>query len=497
MAAKHSPRTRKRYINNTTGMKSLKEKTATGLFWAAMNNGLMQLLNALIGIFLARLLMPEDYGLVGMLAIFSAIATTIQESGFTSALINMKKVRDKDYNSVFWFSLMIGMVLYGILYVCAPLIARFYNQDRLIDLARVCFLTIPLSAIGIVPTAYLSKNLIIKETTILRTGVLTLSGVTGIAMAMSGHAYWSIAVQQLVYTGLIGVGKYLLMPWRPSMTIDFGPVRRMFGFSSKIMATNIINQTSNNILSMIFGKLFPVHAVGNFSQAYKWNNMASSLVSGTISQVAQPVLASINDERGRQLAVLRKMIRFTAFLSFPVMLGLAVISNEFIVLLISEKWADSAGILQILCVGGAFLPLYQPLQNLIVSRGRSDVFMWSNIAQVVTQTTLILLVSGYGFNIMIVVYSAFNFLWLFVLQELTRRIIGLSLVHFAKDTMPFFLAAVFSSAAAYFAGGLAGSMTASMITKIAVAATLYYIIMRVSGAKIMKECTGYLLHRRR
>lgn len=491
------PMTRRRHINNTTGMKSLKEKTAKGLFWAAMNNGLMQLLNALIGIFLARLLMPEDYGLVGMLAIFSAIATTIQESGFTSALINMKKVNDKDYNSVFWFSLMMGVVLYSILYLCAPLIARFYNQDRLIDLARVCFLTIPLSAIGIVPTAYLSKNLIIKETTILRAGVLTLSGVTGIAMAVSGHAYWSIAVQQLVYTGLIGVGKYLLMPWHPSMAIDFGPVRRMFGFSSKIMVTNIINQTSNNILSMIFGRLFPVHAVGNFSQAYKWNNMASSLVSGTISQVAQPVLASINDERGRQLAVLRKMIRFTAFLSFPVMLGLAAISNEFIVLLISDKWADSAGILQILCVGGAFLPLYQPLQNLIVSRGRSDVFMWSNIAQVIMQTALILLVSGYGFNIMIVVYSAFNILWLFVLQELTRRIIGLKLAYFAKDTMPFFLAAVFSSAAACLAGGLAGGMMASMATKIAVAATSYYIIMRVSGAKIMKECTGYLLHRRR
>lgn len=467
------------------------------MFWAAMNNGLMQLLNALIGIFLARLLMPEDYGLVGMLAIFSAVATTIQESGFTSALINMKNVRDRDYNSVFWFSLIMGVTLYAVLFVCAPLIARFYCQDRLTDLARVCFLSIPLSAAGIVPSAYLSKNLIIKETTILRTGVLTLSGVTGIIMAMGGHAYWSIAAQQLVYVGALSVGKYFLMPWRPSSDIDFGPVRRMFGFSSKIMVTNIVNQTSNNILSMIFGKLFPVYAVGNFSQAYKWNNMASSLVSGTISQVAQPVFASINGDCGRQLAVLRKMIRFTAFLSFPVMLGLAVISNEFIVLLISDKWADSVIILQILCVGGAFLPLYQPLQNLIVSRGRPDIFMWSNIAQVVMQTALILLVSKYGFNIMIGVYSMFNILWLFVLQELTRRIIGLSLSHFVKDTVPFFLAAIFSSAIADIAGSLAGSMVTGMITKIAVAATLYYMIMRIAGAEILKECTGYLFHRRR
>lgn len=478
-------------------MKSLKEKTAKGLFWAAMNNGLMQLLSALIGLFLARLLMPEDYGLVGMLAIFSAIATTIQESGFSSALINMKDVRDKDYNSVFWFSLAMGVALYCILFLCAPLIATFYNQEKLTDLSRICFLSIPLSAIGIVPSAYLSKNLIIKETTVLRTGVLALSGIVGIAMAVTGHAYWSIAAQQLLYVGFLSFGKYFLIPWRPSLKIDINPVRRMFGFGCKIMVTNIVSQTSNNILSMIFGRLFPVNAVGNFSQAYKWNNMASSLVSGTISQVAQPVFASINDERERQLGVLRKMIRFTAFLSFPVMLGLAIISNEFIILLISEKWADSVRILQILCIGGAFMPLYQPLQNLIVSRGRSDIFMWSNIVQVAMQITLILLVSGYGFTAMIATYSAFNILWLFVLQEITRRMAGLRFLHFLKDTTPFFLAAAFSDAVACLAGTLADGMLACALIKVVCSATLYYMVMRLSGAKILAECTGYLFQRRR
>ena len=472
-------------------MSSLKEKTATGLFWAAMNNGMMQLLNALIGIFLARLLMPEDYGLVGMLAIFSAIATTIQESGFTSALINKKDAAANDYNSVFWFSMIMGVVLYALLFACAPLIAGFYNQERLIGLSRVCFLSIPLSAIGIVPSAYLSKNLIIKETTILRTGVLVVSGVTGIGMAMNGMAYWSIAAQQLVYVGALSVGKYFLMPWRPSLKIDFGPVRRMFGFSSKIMITNIVSQTSNNILTMIFGRLFPVHAVGNFSQAYKWNNMASSLVSGTISQVAQPVLASVNDERERQLAVLRKMIRFTAFLSFPVMLGLAIISREFIILLISDKWAESIVILQILCVGGAFLPLYQPLQNLMVSRGRSDIFMWSNIGLVTVQVAVILLLARYGFNTMIAAYSLMNILWLGVLQQLNRRIIGLRLSHFLKDTLPFLLAALLSAGVAYWAGELAENMIVSIAVKIVVAATLYYIIMWWAGAEILKECVNY------
>lgn len=478
-------------------MASLKEKTASGLFWSAMNNGLMQLLAMIIGFFLARLLSPSDYGLVGMLAIFSAIATVIQESGFPSALINMEKPSDNDYNSVFWFSLLMGTGLYVLLFLCAPLIADFYNQEELVTLARVCFLSIPLSALGIVPSAYLNKNLIVKETTLLRVCVLAVSGVTGIAMALSGKAYWSIVGQQLAYVGLLSAGKYFLMPWRPSLKIDFSPVRRMFGFSSKIMVTNIINQTSNNILTVIFGKLFPVHFVGNFSQAYKWNNMASSLVSGTITQVAQPVFASINNEPARQLAVLRKMIRFTAFLSFPVMFGLAAVAHEFIILTISEKWESSVPILQILCIGGAFLPLYQPMQNLIVSRGRSDMFMLCNMSQIIVQIAVILLSARHGFMAMVMTYSAFNAIWLLAWQRLTMRVAGLRLSCLLKDTAPFFLAAAGAATAAYWIAGYVGDMLSSLLVKACVMTLLYYTVMRVAGAKIMKECMDYLFHRRR
>ncbi|MBQ7421023.1 MAG: lipopolysaccharide biosynthesis protein [Prevotella sp.] len=471
--------------------KSLKEKTASGLFWAAMNNGMMQLLNVVIGIVLMKLLSPEDYGLVGLLAIFSAIATTLQESGFTSALTNMKRPSANDYNSVFWFSSLMGLLLYAILFFSAPLIAEFYHQEKLVLLSRVCFLGILLSAIGIAPQAYLYKNLIVKEATYLRIGVLSVSGLVGITLAFAGKAYWSLVAQQLTYIALINIGKFFLTPWRPSWSVDFGPVRRMFAFSCKIMVTNIITQVSNNILSVIFGKLLPLRTVGNFTQAYKWNNMASSLVSGTIAQVAQPVFASINDERARQLAVLRKMMRFTAFLSFPVMLGLAIVSREFI-MLVSEKWAGCIPLLQILCIGGAFLPLYQPLQNLIVSRGRSDVFMWCNIVQIALQIALILLSSRFGVLIMVGVYTAFNILWLLVWQQIASRIIGLRLPSLQKDTAPFLLAAALASLVATATAWKIGSVPASFAVKVVVAAAAYYGIMKLAGAEILRECTDYL-----
>ncbi|GAA6529962.1 MAG: lipopolysaccharide biosynthesis protein [Prevotella sp.] len=476
-------------------MSSLKEKTASGLFWAAMNNGCMQILNAIIGIFLARLLLPADYGLVGMLTIFSAIATTLQESGFTSALTNKKRATDNDYNSVFWFCNFLGILLYLVLFFCAPLIADFFHQPKLVLLSRVDFLCILLSAIGIVPQAYLYKNLMIKQTTLLRVSVLALSGIAGITMALNGMAYWSIVTQQLIYVGLQSLGKFFLMPWRPSFHIDFQPVRKMFGFSSKILITNVIGQISSNILTVIFGRLLPVKTVGNFTQANKWNGMASSTVSGMIAQVAQPVFSSIQDEGDRQLNVLRKMMRFTSYLSFPAMFGLAVIAPEFIILLISDKWADSIPILQILCVSGAIAPLYLPLQNLMISHGRSDLFMWVSIAQIIVQCTIILAFARYGILTMIAVYSLFYMLWTIIWQMPLKRIVGYTFLNLLQDTIPFMLSALFAVGIAYISTMTFHSLIIRLILKVIIAAGIYYLLMRLAHAKIQKDCLNYLFHR--
>lgn len=478
-------------------MSTLKEKTAKGLFWSALNNGTMQLLNLVIGIVLARLLLPSDYGLIGMLTIFTAVAGTLQESGFTTALANLKQPADNDYNAVFWFSTLMGISLYAILSLCAPLIASFFHQPELINLSRFIFLTLIFSAIGTAPNAYLFKNLRVKETTVLRVSSLAISGIVGIVLALNGMTYWSLAWQQFTYITLTSLTRFFIIPWRPSFHIDFSPIKRMFGFSSKILVTNIISQISNNILTVIFGRLFPAKTVGNFTQAYKWNNMASTMISGTLAQVAQPVFVATNNESGRQLAVLRKLVRFTAFLSIPCMFGLAIISKEFIVELITDKWIDSVPILQILCVSGAFLPLYNPLQNIIISHGRSDTFMWLSIAQIAIQITLILFFAQYGILTMVAVYSLFIALWTFVWHWQTTRITDYKLTMFLKDTAPFLLAALLACGIAFAAGSFFGNMIVSLTVKIAVAVIIYYAIMRIAGAKIMEECINYLLKRKR
>ena len=308
--------------------------------------------------------------------------------------------------------------------------------------------------------------------------------------------YWSIVTQQLIYVGLQSLGKFFFIPWRPSLHIDFQPVKEMFGFSSKILITNVIGQISGNILTVIFGRILSVKTVGNFTQASKWNGMASSTVSGMIAQVAQPVFASIQDQKDRQLNILRKMMRFTSYLVFPAMFGLAIVAPEFIILLISDKWADSIPILQLLCISGAMSPLYLPLQNLLISHGRSDLFMWVNIIQIILQCAIILAFSRYGILTMITVYSLFYMVWTVAWQIPLKKIIGYTFFNLLQDSIPFMLSALIAVGLAYAATLTIDSLIIKLILKIIIAVAVYYLIMRFGHAKIQRDCLNYVFHRK-
>lgn len=471
--------------------KTLKEKTAQGLVWSAVNSGMTQLLNLVIGIFLARMLLPGDYGIVGVLTIFTAIAGCLQASGFTQGLINLKQPTANDYNSVFWFNTTVSLVLYAILFCCAPLIAWFFHQPVLVGVSRFVFLSFVISSFGIAQNAYMVKNMMQREIAISSVLALVVSGSVGLLLAFLDKAYWSLAWQQVVYITVLNAGRYYYADWRPSLHIDMGPVKRMFRFSVKILFTNIINTLSQHLLTFIFGHLFHINTVGNYSQANKWNTMASSTISNTLGQVAQTVLVSVEDERERELRIFRKMLRLTAFLSFPALFGLSLVSREFILCLLKDKWADAIPLLQILCVGGAFLPFYTLYQNLAISNRRSDLYMWCNIAQIVAQLAIVLLLSRYGIMVIVYAYTAFTIGWLLVWQLIARRLIGLRFWHLLLDTMPFMLAALAVMAATYFITITIDSLPLLLISRIVLAALLYFAVMKAARVKILDECIRY------
>lgn len=473
--------------------KTLKEKTAQGLLWSAVNSGLTQLLNLVIGIFLARKLLPGDYGIIGVLTIFTAIAGCLQASGFTQGLINLKRPTDNDYNSVFWFNVTVSIVIYAILFCCAPLIAWFFHQPVLVDVSRFVFLSFVISSFGIAQNAYMVKNMMQREIAVSSVVALVLSGIVGLALAYLGKAYWSLAWQQIVYITVLNAGRYYYADWRPSFHIDMGPVKGMFRFSVKILFTNIINTLSQHLLTFIFGHLFHINTVGNYSQANKWNTMGSSTISNTLGQVAQTVLVSVEDERDREVRIFRKMLRFTAFLSFPALFGLALVSREFILCLLKDEWAGAIPLLQVLCLGGAFMPFYTLYQNLAISHGRSDINMWLNIGQVLLQLLIILLFYRQGIIVMVTAYSVFSILWLGTWQLAAKHIIGLHTSDMAKDVLPFMLIATIVMIATHYITLPITTLWLLLLSRIVVAALLYYAVMRLLNVVILKECIKFLL----
>jgi len=475
---------------------SLKERTAKGLLWGAVNNVTSQLLSVAIGILLGRLLSPAEYGMVGMLAIFTAIAGSLQESGFTAALTNMKQATHRDYNAVFWFSTLMSVALYAVLYLCAPLIASYFRQPELVPLSRLVFASLLMAGLGIAHAAYMFRNMMNREKALIGFAALAGSGVVGVTLALCGYSYWSLAWQQFAYITIVNLGRLFYVRWRPSLRVDFSPIRRMFGFSSKILLTNMMNQANNNLLSFVFGRLFTAGAVGSYTQAAKWNLMGHSLITGTIQQVAQPVLASINDEEDRQLKVFRKMLRFTAMLSMPALFGLGLIA-DFIVLLLGEQWTDSVMLLRILCVSGAFMPIHTLYQNLFISHGRSDTYMWCTAAQIAAQLAVIVVFSTRGgLALMVTAYTVLLVSWTGVWQLLAHRLTGLRLSDVLKDILPFMLAAIGCTAAAYAGTADISQPVLSIALRILITAVLYILIMKLSGAKIFDECIQYLFRRK-
>lgn len=479
---------------------SLKQKTAKGLFWGAMNSGSTQILNLIFGIVLGRLLSPEIYSVVAILTIFVAIAGDLQSSGFTQALVNIKRPTERDYNSVFSFNVVMSVLMYAILFFCAPLIADFYDRPYLTEVSRVLFLTFLIASIGIAHGGYMMKNMMNKEMAIIGFIALVVSGATGITLAFLGMTYWALVWQQIAYISVTVIGKFFFVKeWRPRLTLDFGPVKLMAPFAMNILVTKIVNTVSNNILTNIFGKLFPDRLVGNYSQAYKWDTMANSLVANTVGQIAQAVLVeaspSDSSNESRELQVFRKMLRFTCFLSMPLMFGFALVANEFILITIGDKWAGCVPLLQVLCLSGAFIPLYTMYQNLAMSQGRSDIFMWLNLGQIALQILIVMLFYRFSMLIMVFAYSVFMILWLLPWHFFTGRLIRYRWTDSFKDIAPFALGAMITMIATYFATDMISNNYILIALRFTLAALLYYGIMKIAKVQILRECEQFILKR--
>lgn len=471
---------------------SLKERTAKGLLWGMVNNGTTQLLNAVFGILFLRWLEPKDYGKIAMLMVFANIASTLQESGFTAALCNLRNPTHRDYNAVFWFNIGVSALLYIILFLAAPLIVWFYRDPDLLWLSRYLFLGFFISSWGTVQRAYLFIHLMNKQTAIIGIVALLVSGTVGVAMVACGYAYWGQATQNVLFILVVALMNWYYSPWRPTLHIDLRPAWRMFGFSSKLLVQNLFNNLNAHAFGVLLGRFYGDHQAGVYSNARSWDDKGINTINGMVSGVAQPVLSRVRDDQGRYRNVFRKMLRFVSFVSFPAMLGLGLVAREFLLIVGGDKWLESAALLSMLSIYGAFFPITTLYSNMTISQGRSDINLWCTVVLCVLVWAGLIGLHPYGLRTMVVFFIVLNILWLGVWQWFAHRLIGLRLWDVLRDVVPFLAFALLVMGATWWLTHGISNLWLLLVSKVLIAAILYAGIMWLSGAKIMRESIQYL-----
>lgn len=354
---------------------SLKQKTVKGVLWSSLERFSVQGILFVVMIIMARMLTPNDYGLVGMLAVFIAVSQSLVDSGFSQALIRKQDRTETDNSTIFYFNIIVGFILYGLLFTLAPFIADFYNEPQLIAITRVIGLSVLFNSLVVVQRALLTIKIDFKTQAKAALTAAIISGVLGIWMAASGYGVWSIVVQQLANLGINTLLLWILSHWRPSLTYSWKSFNELFGFGSKLMVSGLIETIYRNIYLIVIGRIFSAADLGYYTRAHQFTDFPSSNVSGIIQRVTYPILCSIQNENERLSDVYRRFLRLSAFIVFPLMMGLAAVAEPLVLVLLKEQWLFAATLISIICFSMMWYPIHSINLNLLQVKGRSDLFL--------------------------------------------------------------------------------------------------------------------------
>jgi O-antigen/teichoic acid export membrane protein len=356
-------------------MTSLTDKTMGGFIWAFGERFGVQAMQMVIFIVLARILTPEAFGLMGMLAVFIAVSQSLTDSGFGQALIQKKETDEVDYSSVFYINLVVSAAIYGLLFVGAPLIASFYGEAILVDLIRVLSLKFIIAAFSMVQIAKLTKEVQFKKLMIAKLPSTLLGGAAGITAAYMDFGVWSLIIQQLTDITAYSIQVWIQSKWRPMWVFDWQRVKELFDFGSKMMVSGILNTVYKNIYEIVIGRFYTTAQVGFYTQAHKIKQLPVQNISSALSRVTFPVLSEIQDDDVRLKRAYKKIIRQVIFIIAPVMVGAVVIAEPMFRFVLTEKWLPAVPYFQWLCVTGFFYPLNAYNLNILKVKGRSDLFL--------------------------------------------------------------------------------------------------------------------------
>lgn len=414
----------------------LKEKVVNGLLWKIGERLGVQGMQFLIQVVLARILLPKDFGNVAIINVFILIATVLIQYGFSTALIQKIDADELDISSAFWVNFAISSLMYILLFICAPLLGTFYNDGALASMLRVQAIILFLGAFSSIQNAILAKEMDFKKSFFINFGGIVAQGVIGIGLAINRAGIWSLVFAQIANSFVIVVLGFIFVSWRPSFSFSYHKVKQLFTFGKNILLASLLETICNNIYSLTIGKVFSKEALGYYNRGQSIPNMLTNTIDGSIQGVLFPALSTYQNDLEQMKRLMRRAIRTSCYLIFPIMGGIIAIANPLISFLLTDKWLPAVPFLQMSCLSMAFYPIHTANLQAINASGKSDIYLK---LEVIKKTLLIvILLITLQFNIYIVMAGSVvcSIVSIVINSWPNKRLFNYSIIEQLKDVMP-------------------------------------------------------------
>ena len=471
---------------------SLKDKTIKGTMWSAADAFLGQGVTFLVGIVLARLLSPDEYGLIGICLIFNTVLCGIVDSGFSNALIRKKDCTDDDYNTMFLTNLGISIVLYGLLFVSSPLVAHFFGRQELTALVRATGLLLFFNALSITQVTILTKRIDFKTKTKASLISAILSGIVGIAMAYTGFGVWALVGQMLSKQLLYTLCLWVLNKWWPTLKFSASSFRYMWGFGWKLLVSGLLNNIWSQLYQVVVGKFYSPATLGQYTRGREYASIFSSNLTTIIQRVSYPVLSEIQDDKQRMVEGYRRVIKMTMFITAICMISLGAVAEPLIYCLIGPQWHEAATYLPLICISMSLYPLHAINLNMLQVLGRSDIFLYLEILKKVIGLVPICIGIFVDIYWMLVASILIGFVSLYLNSWYTGKALGYTFWKQLRDIAPSFGIAFTIALSVYFFKYLPISNWLILPIQIVVGIVVCIIACRKSQLEEYKEVLGMI-----
>ena len=475
---------------------SLKNKTIKGLGWSALDNAARYGMQFMIGIVLARLLSPDDYGLLGLVGIVTVVCTALVNGGFTTALIRKNDATDDDFNTAFICNLGMSLLLYAVVFVCAPLIADFFGREELVALVRVSSLGLIIGALGMVQQTRLTKRIDFKTQTKITLVATSVSGAIGIGMALMGFGVWALVTQQLMSHALSTLQLYLYNRWLPRLHFSIESFHNLFGFGWKMMVSALLDAVWKELYQVVVGKFYNPATLGQYTRARHYAKLFSSNLTTVVERVTYPVLSSIQDDKERMVSAYRRIIRTSMFSTAVALFSLGGVSEPLIYCMIGPKWHEAATYLPLICITYSLYPLHAINLNMLKVQGRSDLFLGLEIIKKVITLAPLLIGAFVGIMPMLWVNMFVGIIAYFLNSYYSGRLLGYSSWMQLRDIAPSYTLAITIALSVWFLKFLPLSYWIVLPMQIVIGATVFFTLCLLFKMNEYKEIMHILKRRK-